>query len=240
VDAQSEDSEDTPRTTENPAKSGLSNPTTLHGGQQQQVKKKEGNPFRDYEDSGQRQMWERKWLLDIPEHLDMRAREFARNGVMVKLMQRHKDPEEAYEDAVYHGAYSIQVRENVALQRMKAEMRRLRCESEAGSSPACSIADAKKMLSTSLPQLRSKLGKQEQQQSPDNPQTRRADRNATTAAVKLLKVMQKELIDSNWTEKKAKEAAIAQARQEASLQNKLKGLNFGFENKLEGLSLKVT
>eukprot|EP00927_Polykrikos_kofoidii_P063084 TRINITY_DN5789_c0_g1_i1.p1 TRINITY_DN5789_c0_g1~~TRINITY_DN5789_c0_g1_i1.p1 ORF type:complete len:559 (-),score=83.29 TRINITY_DN5789_c0_g1_i1:41-1603(-) len=161
-------------------------------------KKHELNPFKDYDEEGQRLQLERRWLLEHSWYMDLRLRKIAHDGIMMKLQLQTKDPAEIYEESVYHGNYSQQVKANMAL---KAEIRRLRCESEAGSSPSCSIAEAKKTLSNTLPHFKKQLLTGTQGFASESGGGKRSDRNAPSATVRLLKSMQKDLRESNFTER---------------------------------------
>eukprot|EP00927_Polykrikos_kofoidii_P063085 TRINITY_DN5789_c0_g2_i1.p1 TRINITY_DN5789_c0_g2~~TRINITY_DN5789_c0_g2_i1.p1 ORF type:complete len:544 (-),score=86.16 TRINITY_DN5789_c0_g2_i1:27-1604(-) len=186
-------------------------------------KKHELNPFKDYDEEGQRLQLERRWLMEHSWYMDLRVKIIAHDGIKTKLELQAKDPVEIYEESVYHGNYSQQVKANMAL---KAEIRRLRCESEGGSSPSCSIAEAKKTLRNTLPHFKKQLLTGTQNFASESGGGKRSDRNAPSATVKLLKSMQKDLVKS--MEKVDEKAPPPPPPPKEDPLLSLKNLSFGF------------
>eukprot|EP00929_Paragymnodinium_shiwhaense_P007562 TRINITY_DN111478_c0_g1_i1.p1 TRINITY_DN111478_c0_g1~~TRINITY_DN111478_c0_g1_i1.p1 ORF type:complete len:397 (-),score=107.63 TRINITY_DN111478_c0_g1_i1:112-1302(-) len=145
-----------------------------------QGKKKEpmGNPFAGADESGRRLQWERKWLVENPEHLEMRRRQFTTDGRLTTLATKQMDPDLAYEMKVYHGAYSMQVKANADA---RAEKRRIR---EGGNADIV----AKRPVSA--------MAKADQSQAPQAT-TRKGRGNQEQACVRMLRQLQKELKESD-------------------------------------------
>jgi len=151
-------------------------------------KKKEpaGNPFVGADESGRKLQWERKWLVENPEHLEMRRRQFQTDGRLTSLASKQMDPDLAYEMKVCFGAYSMQVKANVM---QRQEKRRLRESGMTGETVATRpVSATAKMNST--------LAKADQSQAqPTEKRSRRGPQEQ--ACVRMLRQLQKELQASN-------------------------------------------
>mmetsp|Transcript_60595 Transcript_60595/g.131349 ORF Transcript_60595/g.131349 Transcript_60595/m.131349 type:complete len:439 (-) Transcript_60595:122-1438(-) len=171
-----------------------------HRGQRQH------NPFVEYETREKRLQMERRWLQTDPLYLEMRTLTMKHDATMARLAMLNKNMEDRYEEVVYHGACSIQVRAKEAIR----ELKRARSGDLAGSmsgtgmtagtsTPAGTTERRDGFEASSSPHRRRTVKLIQPQKAPEKP--KRGGRQAPTASAKSLKWLQDSLKDSAYWDK---------------------------------------
>jgi len=186
------------------------------GAHGQQAKKQVKNPFVEFEDKEMRLQDERRWLQDddtVPNYFDYRLREKKQSTANLHLEIDAGDPFQQYEDAVYHGAYSVQVKANVAY---KQELKRLQLLEKEGSRTPESMSGARKAL---------KKPKKSEEKPEEKP--KKSERNASAACVKSLRSMHEDLGSSTAHWNAVEKAKEAEAKKKEAKEANAKGFDFG-------------
>lgn len=182
------------------------------GSAMQHKNKREQNPFVEYEDRQQRLQDQRRWLQEDPVYLEERMKTLQAETTQTILSNSSKHPDDLYEEAVYHGSYSVKVRQN-----MSAKVKRWQSEIERSHSVGASLPSIDKKWNVMQPDA--------QQQAPkSDAAVKRAERNPQNPCVKLLRSMQNELESSWWIpqdpEQRAEVAAWRSSREADSNQER--------------------